>query len=154
DRALLLAEYADRVREVRVGEQRAHGLVRQKGALGTFCIPNKHLGHPAWQARDGRLVRTTYRRSCLQKERKALEEHARAEGCRLIINAALDYDKVFGPGAKCARLQVLVEFLESMPDDKAEVAFISTDTPHSLTLVGDWFLAEAFAASLGVGYQQ
>src|SRR4051794_23663526 len=55
DRSVLMARYADQVREVRIDGARAHGCVRQKAALGSFCLPKNHLGHPIWQAREGRL---------------------------------------------------------------------------------------------------
>lgn len=156
ERANMLAEYADRVREIRVGDQRAHGRVRQKGALGTFAIPNKHVHHPIWQIREGRVPRGQHRRECLLRERKALEKHAQGEGCRLIINPWLDYDGQHGHGAARARFQTVLEFLQSptLPPDKVEVAFLDKHPPHSLTLIGDWFMAESVSGAMGVGYRQ
>jgi hypothetical protein len=130
--------------------------VRQKAALGSFNIPNKHLGHPIWQAREGHLQRSQHRRACSLRERKALEPHAIAQGCRLILDPTRDYDKVHGPGATYARLRVLVEFLESedLPYDKVEVAIRPRSQPYSLTILGDWFFAETLAGVMGTGYHQ
>jgi hypothetical protein len=53
-------------------------------------------------------------------------------------------------------LQVLVEFLESegLPFDRVDVAIRPKSSPHSITILGDWFLAEAVAATVGTGYHQ
>lgn len=41
-----------------------------------------------------------------------------------------------------------------MPDDKVRVVFRRAATPHSLTIVGDWFMAESMAADINKGYRQ
>lgn len=156
DRSLLLAQYADQVRQICKGRSGVDRLVRQKAALGSFCVPDKHLNHSAWRVREGALPRSTYRRDCQLRERKALEGHVEAGGCRLILNPWLDYDASHGPGATRSRLQTLLGLLESdaIPSDKVEIAIQPKGAPHSLTILGDWFLAEAVSGTMGVGYQQ
>jgi hypothetical protein len=124
--------------------------------MGSFGIPDRHLNHLDWTTREGRLPRSVHRRECLLRERKSLQAHSRIKGCRLILNPWLDYDEKHGSGATLVRLQTFVDFLESneLPLDKVEVAIRSEGAPHSLTIVGDWFLAEAVAAEMGRGYQQ
>jgi hypothetical protein len=69
----------------------------------------------------------------------------------LIIDPYLSYEK-YGPDARKARLKTLLDFLNSMPDEKVRVA-IKKGMPEeeSLTIVGDWFTAESISASLGKG---
>jgi hypothetical protein len=63
--------------------------------------------------------------------------------------------EAYGPEARMVRLTTLIEFLESMPDDLAQVV-INKRMPQeeSITIVGDWFAAESVAATIGEGYRQ
>lgn len=90
----------------------------------------------------------------LRSERVALEKHARMAGCKLIVNYGLDYDKTWSTGTKNTRLQILIEFLESMSDENVEVALVKKHRPQSLTILGDWFMAESFAGHMSEGYRQ
>ena len=52
-------------------------------------------------------------------------------------------------------LSNMESFLESMPDDKVEVAIEKgRDSGHNLTMVGNWFLAESISGAIGKGYRQ
>ena len=86
-------------------------------------------------------------------ERTLLEQHARAEGCDLVIDPAFRLDNR-GPGARSARLRTLMEFLESMPDDKVRVAVRPRMRPGNLLIVGDWFIAESLTPAPGAGFLQ
>jgi hypothetical protein len=88
-----------------------------------------------------------------REERRILEEHAREEGCSIIINPYLSFKK-YGFQARVVRLKTLIEFLESMPDDKVQVAINrGMSKVEHLTIVGDWFAAESVFAAMGKGYQ-
>lgn len=147
DRATMLAGYANRV--IALGE---HGRVRQRGALSSFCLPDKPLTHPIWDEREGDTKRSDYYRKLQRAERRSLEQHARESGCDLIINPHLTL-KHSGPRGRKARLQTLAEFLEGMPDEKVRVA-VSRNIRGNLLIVGDWFAAESLSARPGVGYFQ
>ncbi len=56
--------------------------------------------------------------------------------------------------ATAARLENLLEFLASMPDDKVRVAVDQGNIRGSLFAVGDWFVAEAVVPYSGGGYVQ
>lgn len=149
DRAIMMAKYANDV--LNLG---AYGCVRQKGALSSFHLPDKVITHPVWKQRYGKVNISPFHCRCQREERIALEKHARASGCRLIIDPSLTYE-IYGNAARIVRLETLVEFLESMPNDKVLVAINhKMHQEESLTLVGDWFAAEAVSASLGQGYRQ
>src|SRR5205807_10581104 len=79
ERAYLMAEYVEKVREIGW-----HGCLRQKGRFGSFCIPDKSLANAVWQERHGLFPRGEEHCKRLREERQALERHARCEGCRLI----------------------------------------------------------------------
>lgn len=150
DRAKLIASYADDVRKLGY-----HGLVRQKGALSSFHIPYQSISNPIWKQRYGDFNISPYRCDLQRKERLALEKHALLEGCRLIIDPSLSYSK-YGPSARRVRLECLVKFLEAMSNDLAQIGISEPkiDIETSITIVGDWFLAEAVSAAYGRGYRQ
>lgn len=149
DRATMMAKYCDEVL--------AHGvcdIVRQKGALSSLHIPAQTINHPIWKARYGGLDRGPVHRRLQRQERIALEAHAREAGCKLIINPYIEYLR-YGEAARIVRLECLLEFLESMPDSKCQVAINSEmDHDQSVTILGDWFAAESASAQIGQGYRQ
>lgn len=110
------------------------------------------MDHSIWKERDGNQLRSDYYHSLQREERLALERHARASGCKLIIFPSIEFTKL-GPCVKRTRLSTLIEFLEKMPDDKVEVAISDCDTKGNLTIIGDWFLAESMLPGPG-GYRQ
>lgn len=148
DRAKMMASYADDVRHLGY-----YGMVRQKGALSSFHIPKASLHNSIWKERYGEVNRTPYHCRLQREERVALEKHARVEGCRLIINTEIDYQR-YGKNARRVRLQSLLEFLESDVDRIEIVIDESLPIQISQTFVGDWFSAEAISAQIGEGYYQ
>ena len=145
----MMVAYAKKVLELG-----AHGHVRQKGGLSSFHIPDKPITHPDWDARYGSLKPGDYRCRLQREERLALEEHARQSGCSLIIKPSLTYSR-YGEAARRTRLTELLVFLESMPDHLVRVAVNDRmRTASSITMVGNWFLAESVSAAIGGGYQQ
>lgn len=147
-RTELMARYANLIIELG-----SYGQLRQRGALSSFCIPNKDIDHQAWKDREGPYPRSRYFLSLLREERRALEKHVRERGCLLMIDPAMEFSKV-GVTARRARLESLQEFLKSMPEDKVRVVI----TPHAregnLTIVGDWFVAESLTPRAGEGFKQ
>jgi hypothetical protein len=157
DRTVLLTRYAEQVPTVS-GKQ-SFGRIRQRGAPGTFAIPNQNIYAAAWRARDPGGRDSQHRIKGLLAERQVLEINAREAGCRLIVDPMEDYDRNYGPGATRARLQTLVEFLQQdySPGGNVEIVLDRRqDRGHglrSVTLVGDWFVAEAVAGTTH-GYRQ
>jgi hypothetical protein len=148
-RATMMASYARDV--IDLGH---HAMLRQKGALSSLHIPNKGITHSVWKERFGGRERSPERCRLQRDERITLEEHCRAEGCKLMINPYLAYE-TWGKPARIVRLQCLLEFLESISNDYCQVA-MNDDMHHSesLTIVGDWFAAESVSATMGQGYRQ
>ena len=149
DRTNMMVDYARRVISLS-----SYGHVRQKGALSSFNIPAKPVGHRDWKIRYGKVRFSEYRFRLQRDERVVLEEHARKCGCSLIIDPTLHFRKL-GVGARKARLNELLQFLKSMPDRLVRVA-INRRMPRNshVLIVGNWFLAESITAALGRGYMQ
>lgn len=154
ERAEMFTRYSDRVRSMGY-----YGMVRQKGGLSSFHIPDLRPQHPEWLWRYGlenaeqphRSKDAHYRR-WLRQERRALEKHARRKGCKLIINPKLSYS---GPTSQYARLRILRSFLESMPSGMCQVAIHENmNVDESTAILGDWYHAESVSGQLGQGYRQ
>lgn len=129
----------------------SYGMVRQIGTLTSFCIPNRSMSNPIWDKREGKIPRSEYYRKLQRQERKELERHARKCGCKLIINTDITYENN-GPGAREARLIVLLEFLKGMPNDKVELVIRPGQEARNLLIVGDLFSAESMTPRPGEGY--
>lgn len=148
DRTKLMVRYASDVSKLGFS-----GHVRQKGALSSFHIPDKNPNDPDWDIRYGNDPPGEYRYRSLRSERQELEKHAKASGCSIIIDPYLSYTER-GPKARVVRLEELLEFLRSMPDNKVNVGIKNgLSKEEHLTIVGDWFAAEAFS-NKGKGYLQ
>lgn len=142
-----LAEGANRVRDLGYA-----GLFRQRGALSSFCIPDADIADEAWQKREGNRRRSDYYRHLQREERRALEWHAMKAGCRLIVDPSLRF-KNRGLQETVVRLETLLTFLESAKEFTVEVVLSPQAREGSLTLVGDWFVAESLVPRPG-GYLQ
>ena len=145
-RTELMADYAERVMEMGV-----FGMIRQRGALSSFCIPDRDIRHPLWDRREGDRRRSGYLRGLQKRERQALELHARACGSKLIIDPSISFH---GQGdVTSARLESLLSFLNSV-DDGVQVAMRDRENEGNMTIVGDWFVAESLVPRPGEGYLQ
>ena len=150
-RTRMMYEFAETVLNLKF-----FGHVRQKGALSSFHIPDKSLTDDVWKERYGGIERDKLHKELLRKERQALTKHAKAAGFSLMIDLDLDY-KDYGPEARPSRLWSLLEFFQSMQGVEIPMRVGISNRMHekeSLTMVGDWFLAESVSASLGRGYRQ
>ena len=149
DRASMMAKYANEV--LNLG---ASGMVRQKGGLSSFHIPEKPITNPVWQLRLGSAPKNEFRCRLLREERVALGKLAMRDGCCIVVNPSIAYEE-FGKAARLVRLQTLLGFLESVPNEKAQVAFSTgMDREENVTIVGDWFAAVAVSRSNEQGYRQ
>lgn len=148
DRTKLMVKYASDISKLGFS-----GHVRQKGALSSFHIPDKSPKDPIWDIRYETEPPGEFRYGWLRRERQELEIHAKASGCSIIIDPYFSYTER-GSKARFVRLEELLEFLRSMPDDKVNVGIKEgLSKEEHLTIVGDWFAAEAFA-NKGKGYLQ
>jgi hypothetical protein len=149
DRAEMMAAYCDDV--ISLGYT---AIVRQKGGLSSFHIPNRHINHPEWGKRYGGKRDEPDHNRLKRQERIALEKHTRGKGCKLMINPYLTYE-YWGPEARLSRLRNLIEFLVSMDDKTCAVAIHPSMTAsEGVTILGDWFYAESVASEIGRGYRQ
>jgi hypothetical protein len=151
DRAILFAKYANTILAMRF-----YGMVRQKGGLSSFHIPDKLIAHEDWDARYGGISSNRFHRRSLRSERIALDKHANEKGCKLIVNPSLSFDK-YGWKAKILRLTYLKDYINDMlaRGKSIEVAIDrSMKENESITIVGDWFLAESYSSALGTGFRQ
>jgi hypothetical protein len=132
---------------------RQTSLVRQRGGLSSFHIPDEPPTHPVWQERYAPRRASRHHCRTQREERRALESHAKAAGCRIVVNPN-NVRSDLEDHAHRVRLECLLKFLEAGPA-RVEVAFdFEMVRAHSLTLVGDWFCAEAVNAQAGIGYHQ
>jgi hypothetical protein len=147
ERASLMKTYSDKVCRMN-----KFGIVRQKGGLSSFHIPNKRIEHQDWTTRYSPGTRSLHHKELQLGERKSLQQHADKEGCKLIVNPeyAIDGKSTL---AAITRIKTMIEFLEAMPDEKAVIAIQTKKTNiESLTMVGDWFLAESVSFKEGDGF--
>ncbi len=142
-----LAECANHVRDLG-----GAAVFRQRGAFSSFCIPDADIGDEVWSIREGKDRRGPYYRHLQREERRALEWHASHKGCRLIVDPALRL-RNRGLEETVVRLETLLAFLEGAKDFPVEVVMSSRAIDGSLTLVGNWFVAESLVPRPG-GYRQ
>ncbi|MBC7248050.1 MAG: toll/interleukin-1 receptor domain-containing protein [Actinobacteria bacterium] len=135
ERTAFMVRYANSVSDM--GE---YGMVRQKGAYSSFNIPNRVLSDPVWDIRYEPRGSGDYHKTLQRRERLALEKHAQEAGCRLIVNPGVYTG--YSERARIARLETLLDFLRSLPEEKVQVAINERmDEDENVTLVGDWFAA-------------
>ena len=147
-RAELMGKNAERV--LAMGDC---GTVRQRGALSSFCVPDRDIRHIVWDRREGERKRSDYLRNLQKRERQALERHARQCGVKLIIDPWIKFARATTDPVK-ARLESLLEFLESVSQEQAQVITHKGESEGNITIVGDWFVAEAQIPRPGDGYRQ
>jgi hypothetical protein len=148
NRTEMLARSAQRVMDLG-----AFGRVRQRAALSSFSIPDRLTGDPIWAKREGNVARSAFYHNLQRAERRTLEQHARRAGCDLIIDPDFGLERN-GPSATRTRLEILLQFLENIPDDQIRVAMTPRAREANLTLVGDWFSAESMSPKPGEGHRQ
>lgn len=148
ERTQRIVQQAERVRDFG-----AFGRVRQHGGLGSFSIPRDPVDHENWRKRDGLIERPHHYRELQREERTLLEEHAREAGCDLILDPT-SLLNTHGPESRAVRFRMVIEYLESMPDDNVRVVLRGNLEPGTLIIVGDWFVAESLAPRQGQGYMQ
>jgi len=138
--------------------------VRQRSAFSSFSIPDRAANHADWDLRDGPHRRDPAVRDLLRLERRLLGSHAREAGCDLVIDPYVRLE-VGDQGdeqlqfkhqreASLKRLELLLHFLDNMPDDKLRVVIQRGQIEGSITVVGDWVAAEAVVPHYKGGYKQ
>ncbi|HEY5470638.1 MAG TPA: toll/interleukin-1 receptor domain-containing protein [Bacteroidales bacterium] len=138
ERAVLMKEYSTKAHKADY-----LGIVRQKGGLSSFHIPDRYIWHKQWLDRYEPDIKSLYHKKVQREERQALESHAKGAGCKLIISPDYVTGKRSGISI-IARINALIDFLEKMPDEKVIIAIHdSPDAYESVTIVGDLFLAES-----------
>ncbi|NLT13453.1 MAG: toll/interleukin-1 receptor domain-containing protein [Clostridiales bacterium] len=150
ERAELIVRLADEIISL---DQ--YATIRQRGGLSSFQIPSVPITDPRWARRYNNGVQNNDFHCRRQlEERRVLETHARAAGCRLVVNPDLIVQN-YVKAARVERLETFLEFIESMPDDKIDIAFdAGLDFNETVTLVGDWFSSEAFSRTTTSGFRQ
>lgn len=140
ERTMMLVKYASEIADMGI-----YGKFRQIAALSSFHIPNQPINNNAWKKRDLSYKASDFTKKWLLYERQLMEEHARSEGCKIIINPYLEFGN---PESKVARIKELITFLDSMPDDKVDIAIDEKLIDRNLTIIGDWFAVESVSVSL------
>jgi hypothetical protein len=126
--------------------------IRHRGPLTSFSIPDAALDDDVWNQCGEGVRGSEFLRHLLRSERRSLERHAREAGCSLIINPAMMLDERY-VGSRKLRLNILIDFLEQVPDEKAIVVIVNSSVDGSIILVGDRFSASSHAPRQG-GYRQ
>jgi hypothetical protein len=147
-RADIIVQYANWVKEIE-----GYLPLRLQARFTVFGIPDVDTRDPIWDEREGGDPRSPYLRHLLREERRILESHARAAGCKLIIDPTADPVPAQGIKAKRPRLEILSAFIQSMTDDNLQVVFSERARDKNLLIMGDYFVAEAVAFRSG-GYVQ
>jgi hypothetical protein len=145
ERTRLLVRYAK--------ETSKPAAIRQRAIFSSFSLPDAPADHRIWDSIELPEQRSPYFRTLLGDERRILEEHARIGGCSLILNPAVDLTAV-GAMVHRSQLQILREFITSMPEDMIRVAFVDGKFLGNLTIIGDWFGAKALPPQPGAEYRQ
>jgi hypothetical protein len=147
ERTRMLTAYSDKISNI--GE---HGIVRQKGGLSSFHIPDECILKKVWNERYIPEVKSEYHKRLQRNERLALEKHAIQGGYKIIITpeyAIKGRSKI----AASVRINTLINFLEKYKPETAVVAIQKEETENqSLTIVGDWFLAESVSFKKSDGF--
>jgi len=147
ERARMLESYSQKV-----SLMKEFGLIRQKGGLSSFHIPGEWIGHRDWMDRYYPESKSDDHKELQRSERLALQKHADQAGCRLIINPAYAINGRDNLAA-ITRINTLIRFLNSMSESLIVIAIQNTETNiESLTMVGDWFLAESVSFKKGDGF--
>ena len=121
--------------------------IRQSASFSSFSLPDKYPSHPLFKQRNPNFGNNFC--ALARKERRVLEEHAREEGCSLLLDFYVPADGKSGavlkhdPERLRPRLAILSEFLESMPDEKVTVVICKGTLRSVLFTVGDMLLVEA-----------
>lgn len=147
DRARMMKEYSDKVYNLGF-----FGCIRQSGGMSSFHIPSKQIKNKVWTDRYFPDNKSDNHKNLQRDERIALERHAIEAGCKLIIcpDYALNNRSILSANI---RILTLIEFLESMPKEKVVIAIRNNPVnTESLTLLGDWFLAESVSVRKGAGF--
>jgi hypothetical protein len=148
DRTIMMIEHANNVLKLK-----SYGLVRQKGGLSSFHIPYKVTSDPVWKERYD-TDKSIFHCRNQRKERLVLGKHAKASGCRLIINPVKASEKR-SDKAQLVRLQTLLDFLKSELYKNVQIVINEElQFQENLTIVGDWFAAESVSGSITQGYRQ
>ncbi len=149
DRTLLITHYLRSV--IGFGQ---FGRVRQAASYGSFSIPTQGPSHRIWEARESKQSRSQWLRARFRTERILMEQHARAEGCDIVISANHENFLATDPVGSAARVRAILEFLIGMPEDKLRVVLKPEELEGNLIIIGDWFVAESVSPSFGRGYRQ
>ena len=148
DRPRLMVQYAERTLRALGG-----GMVRQKAYYTSFSLPDKPTHDPIWSRRELGQERMADYLEEQRRERQVMEKLARLGKCRLIVDPRPQLFSGDSTGWR-ARIGVLYDFLDSMPDSLAQAMPANMKEPHNVVLVGDRFLAEADSRVAGQGYQR
>lgn len=147
ERSKMMADYCNKVTSIK-----KFGIVRQKGGLSSFHIPSVCTRKQIWNDRYFPETRSDYHKHLQRNERLALQQHTDQEGCKLIISPAYA-TQGRSKLSSITRLQTLIDFLKSSEGEKSVVAIHNKPTnKESLTIVGDWFLAESVSFKEGDGF--
>ena len=131
----------------------ASGRIRQRALFSSFSIPDLPPTAKVWDDLDREQPRTEHYRTLLRQERQFLESQARRYGCTLIIAPLIDPGPV-GPLVHQIRIETLIEFLESMEEDRVEIVFADNFSVGNETILGDVLLARALPPQPNRDYQQ
>jgi hypothetical protein len=147
ERSIMMTNYSNKVASIN-----KYGLVRQKGGLSSFHIPEVSILKKVWIDRYYPEIRSDFHKKVQRDERIALQQHAEKEGVRLIINVEYAIQKRSRLSAR-TRINTLIEFLKSPAAHNSVIAIQNNpEKKESLTIVGDWFVAESVSFKEDEGF--
>jgi hypothetical protein len=147
ERTRMIIDYANKITSMN-----RYGVVRQKGGLSSFHIPKDCIIKSVWEERYDPDGKSEYHKRLQRNERLALEQHSSEKGFKIIISPEYATEKRSKTSA-AARVSTLIEFLQAKNYETSIVAIQTKKTPvQSLTIVGDWFLAESVSFKPNDGF--
>lgn len=166
DRTLMLIEHLDAVLKHNTSDKKGVK-IRHEASFGTLSLPDWPPDAPIWSCRDGANRRSDWLRSRYRRELQLTRRHAEDGGCDLILHPGhladvsleepRDQDADDAQIRECSRrirLETLVAFIESMPDELCRVVISDKSEANNTLIVGDWFVAETITRSRLHGLRQ
>ncbi len=151
ERTTLLRDYAESVLES------GRGRLKQIAGFSSFSIPDVSPRDAEWGLHESPdHQRSESLRKLLRSERKTLTKIVKQGGCDLIIKPTI----IAHPGhpqhplPTTSRLERIREFLDDLKDSDIEVGVFEATLGENVTIVDNWFLADAAFPLKPGGYQK
>lgn len=151
-RTRMLGDFAEKALRLECSEP-----LRIRAPHSSFCLPGELPVHAIWRTRPDTGNWPEEYHNLWYKERSSLEQYARRNGCRLLLDPTVPYSAK-SQAVRKIRLKALLKSLQHMQKEKVDVkvAIDRTAREGNLVIVGDWFYTESLSGvqvRTGHGYR-